>query len=175
MVSVVPKGTVRGKLHLASALPTGSKTQYIACSDVPKDTGEYIQARFDFEKRCPSSTTPIEKSLKPRKNVNDANDGGLSTANVSDIKKVSGTAMLGVTILGLVGLARGWFSFSTQSESDQTRIELTIDKERLQQDTDRLKGRVGDSTDRFKSSSSEGSDQSDREILPPDMDAGGQF
>ena len=87
------------------------------------------------------------------------------------MRKLLGTLMLGLIVLGLVGLVRGWFSVSTDSEENQTKIELTIDRQQLKQDTDRLKEGVQDLTQKISSSGEEDQSESAEtsgEVLPPD-------
>ncbi len=89
------------------------------------------------------------------------------------MRKLLGTLVLALILLGAVGFARGWFNFTTQSADDQTKIEITIDKTRVQEDSEKLKDRVGDITDRFQSSSEEAAPEAapeaTGEILPPEM------
>ena len=69
------------------------------------------------------------------------------------MRKLLGTLMIGIMILTVVGLFRGWFSLAAQSEAEQTKIELTIDREQLKQDTQRLKEGVQDLTQSITSGS----------------------
>ncbi len=67
------------------------------------------------------------------------------------MRKFLGTALVLVVIIGAVGLFRGWFQITTNSESERTKIEMTIDREKLKQDTDRLKGSVQEFSDKVNS------------------------
>jgi hypothetical protein len=50
----------------------------------------------------------------------------------------------------VIGYFRGWFTFQTNSDGSRSNIELSIDKERLQQDMDRLKEKVHELSDKEK-------------------------
>ncbi len=97
------------------------------------------------------------------------------------MRKLLGTLMLGVIVLGVLGFFRGWFSVSTNTESDRTKIEVTIDRERVLQDTGRLKSSVKNLSERVQgdspasidapgdSSFSPADNPSLRPVLPPDF------
>jgi hypothetical protein len=97
------------------------------------------------------------------------------------MRKLIGTIALGLVIVGAIGWSRGWFSLVTSNEGQQTQIELTIDKERLKQDTERVKEEVQELTGRVRSSGATGEESGDRwerapviggpdGILPPGSD-----
>jgi hypothetical protein len=89
------------------------------------------------------------------------------------MRKLLGTLTLAIIVLGAVGLYRGWFSLSSNSEENRTKIEVTVDKEKLKKDVDLVKGGVQNMTENMKSNPEEGSDAAaddnlnDRPILPP--------
>ena len=95
------------------------------------------------------------------------------------MRKFVGTLTILVIILAGVGLVRGWFSFSTDSEAEKTRIGVTIDKDKLKADTERLKDGVRDFSSNLNSGADEadqsgegstaGSGSEDSSILPPDF------
>ncbi|QDV27818.1 hypothetical protein [Aureliella helgolandensis] len=74
------------------------------------------------------------------------------------MRKLLGTIMIGVILIGIVGLARGWFSVSTDTESEEPSIQLKIDKDRFKEDADRLKSGVQDLKDRVQTSPEDGSE-----------------
>jgi hypothetical protein len=95
------------------------------------------------------------------------------------MRKFLGTLTILVIIIVGVGVVRGWFSFSTDSEAEKTRIGVTIDKDKLKADTERLKEGVRDlssnlraGTEGEESSSevpAEGTNSDGSSILPPDF------
>lgn len=50
------------------------------------------------------------------------------------MRKFLGTLVILLVIVAAVGYLRGWFNVTTQSEQDETNIELRIDKEKIKQD-----------------------------------------
>ena len=90
------------------------------------------------------------------------------------MRKLLGTFTLAIIVLGALGLYRGWFNVSTDSEDNRTKIEVTIDKEQVKKDADLVKGGVQDLTEKMKSNSGEtagddaGETGAERPILPPE-------
>ncbi len=82
------------------------------------------------------------------------------------MRKFFGTIMLLMLLFVIVGLARGWISFSTGSADQKTSFEVTIDKENLKEDAKKLKNKVKEFSSQVSSESSETSDDSQGSVLP---------
>ena len=52
------------------------------------------------------------------------------------MRKLLGSVLIVVVIIAALGFYRGWFSVSTDDQPGQTNVELTIDKEKIKQDTE---------------------------------------
>jgi predicted negative regulator of RcsB-dependent stress response len=51
--------------------------------------------------------------------------------------------LLAVVIVG-VGLYRGWFEVSTQKTEDKSSVSITMDKNKIQEDEEKVKEKVQD-------------------------------
>ncbi|MEM8733389.1 MAG: hypothetical protein AAGG44_04160 [Planctomycetota bacterium] len=94
------------------------------------------------------------------------------------MRKLVGTLAILFALLMAVGFVRGWFSFTTDSADNKTRLEVTVDKEKLKSDTQRIKDGVKDFSSSLDSGSNEnveqgqptdGGSQPSQSILPPDL------
>ncbi|MFN3193662.1 MAG: hypothetical protein ACE361_24325 [Aureliella sp.] len=98
------------------------------------------------------------------------------------MRKLIGTLAILFALFVAVGFVRGWFSFTTDSADNKTRLEVTVDKEKLKSDTQRIKDGVKDFSNNLDSSGENGSatdqpveggdsggNQSSPSILPPDL------
>lgn len=65
------------------------------------------------------------------------------------MRKLLGTLALGIFVLAGIGLARGWLSFSSESGEGTEKLEISIDKEQLKEDTSKLKEGAKEIADRF--------------------------
>ena len=59
------------------------------------------------------------------------------------MKKLLGVLLGLVFALAVVGFFRGWLSISKTSEETKTDIHLTIDRQRIQEDVDLARDKVG--------------------------------
>lgn len=84
------------------------------------------------------------------------------------MRKLLGTLTLLMLLFVIVGLARGWISFSTGSEDEKTSLEVTIDKENLKEDAKKLKNKVKEFSSQVSSESSETSGNEQGLVLPPE-------
>lgn len=88
------------------------------------------------------------------------------------MRKLLGTVTLAALLFAGVGMFRGWFSVSRNSESDKTKIELNIDKAKLKEDAGRLKGGIQDFSNGLNSDANPSDDPPvapDAPVLPPDL------
>lgn len=66
------------------------------------------------------------------------------------MRKLLGTLTLFAIVVVVAGYWRGWFSISTDDgENNQTKLEVTIDRDAVKADTDRLKGGVRDLSEKI--------------------------
>jgi uncharacterized protein YlxW (UPF0749 family) len=71
------------------------------------------------------------------------------------MRKLIGTICILACITVVVGFARGWFSVNTRTESDNnTKVELSIDRNRIGQDTEQIKQSVKELSNKVKSTTS---------------------
>ena len=82
------------------------------------------------------------------------------------MRKFLGTITLLMLLFVMIGLARGWISFSTGAEDQKTSLEVTIDKENLKEDAKKLKNKVKEFSSQISSGSSETSDDAQGLVLP---------
>ncbi|GAB5403785.1 MAG: hypothetical protein Aurels2KO_20160 [Aureliella sp.] len=75
-----------------------------------------------------------------------------------------GTLAIGLIVLAVIGYFRGWLSLSSASEDGKAKLEISIDKGQLQQDTSRLKEGAKSLVDKIGSGSSEDQPSEDGEI-----------
>ena len=64
------------------------------------------------------------------------------------MRKLLGTLVIVVAVIAGFGFYRGWFSISKDDRPEETNVQLTIDKDKIRQDTDeaaRLAGELGES------------------------------
>lgn len=87
------------------------------------------------------------------------------------MRKLLGTLTLLLVVIGLVGFWRGWFTMSTNSEAEKTKIEVTIDRDAVKADTAKLRSgardlsqKIADGLEDTDTASDQGSDD---QILPP--------
>lgn len=62
------------------------------------------------------------------------------------MRKFLGTLVIILLIVAGVGWLRGWFEISTDSQDEETNIELRIDKERIRQDAESAKEKAQELT-----------------------------
>lgn len=93
------------------------------------------------------------------------------------MRKLLGTLVLAMIALAVVGAYRGWFEFQSTTQDEKTKIEITIDQDRLKQDAEKFKEGVHEFSDRVNPDSStdlqEPTGPSDPLVLPPDRNPGG--
>ena len=58
------------------------------------------------------------------------------------MRKILGTLVILSVVFCAVGFYRGWLSFSTGSDEQKTSLELTVDREGLKTDANKLKEKV---------------------------------
>ena len=77
------------------------------------------------------------------------------------MRKLLGTLVIFVAIVGAIGFFRGWFDISTTDEPGNTNIELKIDTDRIKQDAATAKDKAREFT---SSSDSDAADQPVSEV-----------
>ncbi len=71
------------------------------------------------------------------------------------MRKIIGTLTIALLLIGGVGLFRGWFSFSTDKEAGKTKLEMTIDQDRVKEDAEAVKSQVHQLGEKIRSSSTD--------------------
>ncbi len=80
------------------------------------------------------------------------------------MRKFIGTLAIGLIVLAIVGYFRGWLSLSSASDDGKTKLEISIDKDQLQEDTSRLKEGAKSLVDKIGSGNSDDSQPEESEI-----------
>lgn len=71
------------------------------------------------------------------------------------MRKYIGTFVIGLVALATIGYFRGWLSLSSGDEDGKAKLEISIDKAQLKEDTSRLKEGAKSLVDRIGSGESQ--------------------
>lgn len=71
------------------------------------------------------------------------------------MRKFLGTLVIVLLVFAVVGFFRGWLSLSSGEADGKTKLEISIDKDQLKDDTSKLKDGARDLVDRISGGSDE--------------------
>lgn len=74
------------------------------------------------------------------------------------MRKFLGTLVIVLLVIAVVGFFRGWLSLSSDDAEGKTKLEISIDKTQLKDDTSKLKDGARDLVDRISGGSGEAAD-----------------
>jgi hypothetical protein len=71
------------------------------------------------------------------------------------MQKLLGILVVLALVVALVGFYRGWFTVQSQTAGDQTKVEISIDRNRVKADETRVKEGLNELQEKFDSKRSE--------------------